>query len=50
LEIKIVASSGVRALDAAAIAGVGRWTFAPARNGAEAVESWMDIPIRFRLN
>ena len=49
LEARIISSSGVRALDAAAVAGVGHWTFVPAREGNEAIESWMDIPIRFRL-
>lgn len=49
LEVAIRASSGVRALDAAAIAGVKRWTFRPARVGQYDIEAWIDVPIRFRL-
>ena len=48
-EIRIDRSSGFRALDSAAVAGLKRWTFVPARRGLRALESWMDIPIRFRL-
>lgn len=48
-EILIARGSGVRALDAAALAGVRRWTFRPARIAGEDVEAWMDVPIRFRL-
>ncbi|HSJ96484.1 MAG TPA: TonB family protein, partial [Myxococcota bacterium] len=42
-------SSGHRALDRAAVAGVERWTFVPARRGGHAVEGWLDVPIRFEL-
>lgn len=48
-EIVIGLSSGFRALDRAAVAGVKRWSFTPARRGAEPIEAWMDVPIRFRL-
>lgn len=49
LEVRLHRSSGFRSLDLAAIAGVKRWTFLPARRGSQGVESWMDVPIRFRL-
>lgn len=48
-EIRIAKSSGFRALDAAATAGVKRWKFSPARRDQRAIDSWMDVPIRFRL-
>lgn len=49
VEIRIARTSGFRALDAAAIAGVKRWTFRPAKQGAQSIPSWMEVPIRFRL-
>jgi protein TonB len=48
-EIVLDRSSGSRELDSAAIAGVKRWSFTPARRGDEAIEAWMQVPIRFRL-
>jgi protein TonB len=48
-EILVERSSGHRLLDRAAVDGVRRWTFAPARLGDEAIEAWMEVPIRFRL-
>jgi protein TonB len=48
-EIVLVRSSGFGALDRAAIAGVKRWSFTPARRGDEPIEAWMQVPIRFRL-
>lgn len=48
-EIVLERSSGHGALDRAAIAGVKRWSFTPARRGDEAIEAWMQVPIRFRL-
>lgn len=48
-EIGIARSSGFRALDAAAVAAVKRWTFSPARLDDRDIDSWMDVPIRFRL-
>lgn len=42
-------SSGSPHLDAAALEAVKAWRFTPARRGAEAVESWMLVPIVFRL-
>lgn len=48
-EIVLDRSSGFPALDRAAIAGVKRWSFTPARLGDDPVEAWMRVPIRFRL-
>jgi protein TonB len=49
-EIVLERSSGHGALDRAAVAGVKRWSFTPARRGDEAIEAWMRVPIRFRLD
>lgn len=48
-EVRLERSSGSRALDRAAVAGVKLWRFVAASDGTHAVESWIDIPIRFRL-
>jgi protein TonB len=48
-EIRVATSSGHRLLDRAAEHAVARWSFRPARRGEEAIEAWMDVPIRFRL-
>ncbi len=47
--IEIQGSSGHEALDQAAVEGLKRWLFRPARHGARAVESWVKIPVVFRL-
>lgn len=48
-EVVLERSSGFRELDRAAIAGVRRWSFIPARHGNAPIEAWMQVPIRFRL-
>jgi periplasmic protein TonB len=48
--IAIKQSSGFSRLDQAAVKGVERWKFNPARVGSIAVSSQIEIPIRFRLN
>jgi protein TonB len=48
--VEMIASSGFRALDDAAIATVReRWRFTPARRDGIAIESWATVPIRFAL-
>jgi protein TonB len=47
--IDISSSSGNEALDRAAADAIKRWRFHPARYGDKAVESWLRIPIEFRL-
>jgi len=47
--VEINASSGDPALDRAAVEAVKRWRFYPARRGDKAVESWLRVPIEFRL-
>jgi TonB family protein len=47
--VEINSSSGNEALDRAATEAVKRWHFHPARYDNKAVESWLRIPIEFRL-
>jgi protein TonB len=48
--VAVERSSGSPHLDAAAQEAVKAWRFTPARRGADAVESWMLVPIVFRLD
>lgn len=48
-EVRLAKSSGFEALDEAALEAVKGWRFAPARQGAEPVASWIEVPVRFRL-
>jgi protein TonB len=47
--VEVNLSSGSDALDRAAVDAVRRWRFSPARHGDQPVESWVRIPIDFRL-
>jgi protein TonB len=47
--VEINSSSGDEGLDRAAVEAVKRWRFYPARYGDKAVESWLRVPIEFRL-
>ena len=49
VEVAVRSSSGARALDDAAVAAVTRWRFSPAREGRKAVESWVEVPLKFAL-
>jgi protein TonB len=48
-KIEIKDSSGFAILDHAARAAVMRWRFHPARYGETPLESWVRVPIVFRL-
>ena len=48
--VQVNRSSGVESLDQAALEAIERWRFSPARLGDRPVESWVRIPIDFRLN
>jgi len=50
LEVKLAKSSGFSTLDQAAVDGVKRWTFTPAKEGDTAVASRVEVPVRFRLD
>lgn len=47
--VEINSSSGSEALDRAAAEAIQSWRFHPARQGDQPVESWLRIPIEFRL-
>jgi periplasmic protein TonB len=47
--VELDKSSGSPHLDAAARETVKAWRFTPARRGADAIESWMVVPVVFRL-
>jgi protein TonB len=47
--VEINSSSGTAVLDRAAAEAIRRWRFHPARHGDRPVESWLRIPIEFRL-
>jgi len=47
--VEVNRSSGVESLDQAALEAIKRWRFSPARLGDRPVESWVRIPIDFRL-
>ncbi len=47
--VEVNRSSGHDELDGAAAEAIKRWRFYPARAGETAVESWVSIPIDFRL-
>ena len=48
-QVRLLRSAGSPRLDRAAIAAVEQWRFAPAREGDEAVASWVQVPIAFTL-
>jgi TonB family protein len=47
--VEISGSSGSETLDRAAVEAIRLWRFSPARYGDKPVESWVRIPIDFRL-
>lgn len=42
-------SCGYKILDNAALKAVADWTFEPGRQGDDAVEMWVQVPVRFEL-
>jgi len=47
--VEVSRSSGSDALDQAATSAIKRWRFHPARSGDQPIESWVSVPIEFRL-
>jgi len=47
--VDVEKTSGSAHLDTAALEAVKVWRFVPARQGADAIESWVLVPIVFRL-
>ena len=50
VDVTVASSSGHTVLDQAAAGAVKRWTFAPAHRGARAVESVVEVPVKFALS
>ena len=48
--VNVATSSGFRILDDVATRAVKKWTFAPARRGSRAVESVVEVPMKFALS
>lgn len=48
-DIELLRGSGYRLLDEAALNAVQRWRFIPAQEGNETFATWVEFPIRFRL-
>jgi periplasmic protein TonB len=48
-EIVVESSAGHPDLDRAAADAVRQWRFEPARRGAEAVATWVLLPVQFQL-
>jgi protein TonB len=48
-EVEVRQSSGYDLLDASALQTVKNWRFVPASRGGVAVDSWVEVPIVFRL-
>lgn len=49
LDVALATSSGFPRLDRAAVAAVKRWTFTPAKRGAEAIAYTFIVPVEFSL-
>lgn len=49
-EVSVQQSSGHEALDEAALNVVQRWNFVPAKRGGTPVDSWVSVPIVFKLD
>lgn len=47
--VEVEKTSGSSRLDTAALDAVRRWRFVPARRGSNAIESWVLVPVVFRL-
>ena len=47
--VRLKKTSGYELLDESALNTVRDWRFIPARRGDTAVESWVDVPVTFRL-
>jgi protein TonB len=48
-DVKLERSSGSSSLDRAAIRGVKRWRFTPAKRDGRAIDIWIEVPIEFNL-
>lgn len=49
LSVNVQKSSGKKVLDDTAVKTVKRWKFSPAKQGNQAIEGWVEVPIGFQL-
>lgn len=49
-EARLKKTSGFELLDGSALKTVRQWRFVPARRGSDTVDSWVDVPVVFRLD
>ncbi len=49
-KVRLARSSSHTLLDRAAMNAVGRWLFLPGKQGAENIDMWVRVPIRYALN
>lgn len=50
VDVNLATSSGSPILDEVAASAVRKWTFVPARRGSRAVESVVEVPVKFALS
>jgi len=50
VEVSVATSSGAPILDEVAVSAARKWTFVPARRGSRAVESVVEVPVKFALS
>ncbi len=50
VDVSVATSSGAPILDEVAVDAVRKWTFVPARRGSRAVESVVEVPVKFALS
>jgi len=48
-EVKVKQSTGATVLDEAATQTIRSWLFEPGKRGPTAVDSWVEVPVRFSL-
>ncbi len=50
VDVNVATSSGSSVLDEVAVSAARKWTFVPARRGSRAVESVVEVPVKFVLS
>ncbi len=48
-DVRVKTSSGNRSLDKSAAEALSSWKFEPAKRGAQAIASWFEVPVRFKI-